>query len=117
MIHGMNLTDSAWCAIVYGEKDIEMRLCDEKRARLRVGDVIEFTNRDSGKVFSARVVALHRFADFSGLYAAFAKERLGYLPSEEAHPCDMEMYYSREDIEKYGALGIELSKPITLNND
>ena len=36
------------------------------------------------------------------------KISIGYTENEIANPDDMLMYYSKEDIEKYGVLGIEL---------
>ena len=104
----MRLTRDAWYAIASGCKDIEMRLCDEKRAQLKIDDIIEFTDVQSGEVLRARVKALHRFQSFFELYAAFPKERLGYSFDEEAHPADMERYYSQCDIRKFGVLGIEV---------
>ena len=35
-------------------------------------------------------------------------ESIGYAKDEKANPNDMLMYYSEENIEKYGVLGIEL---------
>ena len=44
MIHNMKLVDFAFNAIKNKEKDIELRLNDEKRSLINVGDTIIFTN-------------------------------------------------------------------------
>ncbi len=35
---------------------------------------------------------------------------IGYKEDETANPDDMLLYYTREDIEKYGVVGFELTK-------
>lgn len=51
-----------------GTKTVEMRLYDEKRACLRAGDTIVFTDTDSGERMECLVLALHRYATFAELY-------------------------------------------------
>ena len=45
MNHEMNLHNEPFKKIMEGTKTIELRLYDVKRRALKVGDVIEFTNR------------------------------------------------------------------------
>ena len=47
MVHEMRLNDEPFQAIKDGTKTIEMRLYDEKRRMIQVGDVIRFTNRET----------------------------------------------------------------------
>ena len=70
-----------------------------------MGDHILFNGN-----LEVEVTALHRYPSFEGLYAAFPLSALGYLPNEEAtaSPSDMFLYYTKEQIEQYGALGIEI---------
>ena len=42
MVHKMRLVDFAFKAIKNKEKDIELRLNDEKRRLINIGDIIEF---------------------------------------------------------------------------
>ena len=51
MKHNMNLNNRPFKSIKEGTKTIELRLNDEKRSLLKVGDEIEFTNRDTMYVF------------------------------------------------------------------
>ena len=54
------------------------------------------------------MTALHRYSSFAELYAALPKEKFGYHPGDTPDPNHMDDYYTREDQEKYGVLGIEL---------
>ena len=108
MEHQMKLRFGPFETIKSRVKDVEMRLNDEKRKLVEVGDSIRFTNVVTGESLTALVIARHEYPTFSGLYAAFDKTRLGYLPNETAKPEDMEQYYSKEEIEKYGVVGLEI---------
>lgn len=105
MRHYMNLDLSPFRAIESGEKTIELRLNDEKRRALKVGDEIEFSCAGVGYTLIATVKELHRFNDFKELFAALS---LDNGREKEADPDDMLKYYTEENIKKYGALGIEL---------
>ena len=78
MRHNMKLNNGPYNSIFYGNKDIEMRLNDEKRQLINIGDIITFTNRDTLESFDVRVVKLHRCNNFKELYDMFDKVRLGY---------------------------------------
>ena len=108
MTYEMKLREAPFLAIKEGRKDIELRLYDEKRKKLAVGDTVIFTCTESGERLYAAVKALHPFPDFSAIYAAFSKERFGYGENETADPCDMLAYYPEEEIRRYGVLGIEI---------
>lgn len=110
MIHYMNLVPSAFKNIADGSKTIELRLNDEKRKRINVEDTVVFNYTSSKDIISAQVVRLHKFSDFEELYKALPLEKCGYTVAEldTAHYTDMEQYYTKEQIKKYGALGIEL---------
>lgn len=104
----MRLHPEPFHKIKEGTKIIEMRLNDEKRQKIEIGDQIEFENRESGEKLTAMVIALYRFATFNDLYNSLNKRDLGYADDETANPNDMAQYYTEEDIKKYGVLGIEL---------
>ena len=89
-------------------KTIEMRLNDEKRKKLKVDDVICFENVDTKEKLYCRVVKLYHFDNFEELYKALPKKALGYQEDEEADPSDMLKYYSSEQIDACGVLGIEV---------
>ncbi len=83
MLHQMKLRLSPFEKIKNGCKTIELRLYDEKRQKVRIGDFIEFTCLDKPKQrIQTRVTALHKFTSFAELYAALPKEKLGYNPTD-----------------------------------
>lgn len=111
MKHRMKLNPSPFSMIKSGAKTIELRLNDEKRQRIKIGDEIEFKNTDdSTQVLNAKVTALHRFCSFDELYKALPLLKCGYTSDDvcTAQPSDMERYYSAEQQKKYGVVGIEL---------
>lgn len=111
MTHTMKLHPRPFEMIRGGQKTIELRLYDEKRRAICVGDTLVFAHSDaSDQTITARVVALHIFPDFAALYAALPLDKCGYLPEElpTAAPADMDVYYSAEKQAKYGVVGIEI---------
>ena len=108
MIHFMKLQHAPFTAMLWGKKRIEMRLYDEKRSQIKVWDYIAFTDVETGDMLVCLVVNMHRYANFEELYANHSKEAIGYGEDEAANSSDMLAYYSREQIEKYGVVGIEV---------
>lgn len=110
MKHEMKLNNEPFECIKNGTKTIELRLNDEKRKLLTVGDYIEFTNRVINEKLLVEVIDLFKYNSFEELYKHFNKIEMGYSINEEANPKDMENYYSKEEQEKYGVLGIKIKK-------
>lgn len=108
MIHSMKLDKGPFESIASGTKTIEMRLYDEKRQRLREKDIIEFLNIENGEKVITQVVRLHIYPSFEDLYKLFDKISLGYKENETAIYTDMEKYYLKDNIKKYGVVGIEI---------
>ena len=110
MTHCMNLELSAFLKIANGSKTIELRLNDKKRQKINIGDRIEFRCSEINSVIFAEVIKLHKFLDFEQLYKALPLEKCGYSKNDlkSAHYTDMEKYYIKEQIKKYGVLGIEI---------
>ena len=112
MRHSMKLQTKPFAAIASGSKTIELRLYDEKRRQMKVGDEIEFTELTEGKRrVLTRVVALHRFPSFAELYNTLPLEKCGYSELEiaNASPDDMNAYYPIEEQNQYGVIGIEIA--------
>lgn len=109
--HVMRLHQAPFELIKNGKKSIELRLNDEKRQRIRVGDEIEFRlSKDETKTLLCEVIALHVFPSFEALYLALPLSKCGYTEADiaTASPSDMEKYYSKEEQEICGVLGIEI---------
>jgi ASC-1-like (ASCH) protein len=113
MVHKMNLQPRPFEMIAAGRKTIELRLLDEKRQMIAVGDTLVFANTANPALQLRCVVKkLYRFSNFAELYAALPLDRCGYLPDElsGARPEDMDIYYPPERQQKYGVLGIEMER-------
>jgi len=110
-VHTMRLDASPFEMIRNGEKTIELRLFDEKRQQVKVGDRIVFINSTTGVKLSKTVARLHKFDSFKELYKSLPLLKCGYTGKtiDKAKPEDMERYYSVEQQNKFGVIGIELT--------
>lgn len=108
MIHRMNLWNDSFEAIKEGWKTIEMRLNDKKRSLIKVNDIIEFSNTTTNETMFCLVLKLYHYKTFDELYKNHSKLSIGYKENEIVKPKDMLAYYSSDDINKYGVLGIEI---------
>lgn len=109
MVHEMQLNDAPFKKIQAKEKDIELRLFDEKRRRLNIDDLIIFTNTSDPALQEAVIItSLHRYASFEALFLDFPPKRCGFeagtVISEAA--AQMEQYYSTDIMSALGVLGI-----------
>lgn len=106
-IHRMNLHPGPFERMRAGEKTDELRLRDDKRRLIRVGDWIEFRKRpDFREALTAEVTALKTYPSFADLYE-------GVKARYPQHDRDsfiraMREYYSPEDEARYGVLEIDL---------
>ena len=66
----MNLQPKYFDFIKDGTKRIELRLYDEKRQSIQLGDIIEFAKSEDEK-FKAEVVGLLRYNSFADLFEDF----------------------------------------------
>lgn len=110
--HEMRLNPAPFRMIQSGEKTIELRLYDEKRRGLAVGDTITFTETDTGETLCVTVTALHIFPSFDALYRALPLDQCGYTEAamKTASPDDMLAYYSKEQQRQYGVVGIGIAR-------
>ena len=110
MKHFMSIAPQPFEKIKTGAKTIELRLYDEKRQKIKVGDEIEFTQTQTGEKLVAKVCGMHIYKDFADLYSSLDLLKCGYDETnvKSAKPQDMNEYYSDEAIKKYGVVGIEI---------
>ena len=64
MKHYMKLQNDPFTKIKNKTKTIEMRLNDEKRRKIKIHDLIEFTNIKTGEKLFTKVINLHYYNDF-----------------------------------------------------
>lgn len=107
-MHELRLHNEPFELIKNGTKTIEMRLYDEKRKLIKENDIIEFTNRVTKEKIKAKVIKLHLYNNFKELYDNFDNVSLGYKESDIKNYKDMEKYYSTEEQQEYGVVGIEI---------
>lgn len=109
--HVMNLTPAPMQEIRTGNKTIELRLNDEKRKQISVGDTIKFINtEDSNDTLRVKVVDLFLFSSFAELYDNLPLLNCGYNEDNinTASPDDMEMYYSRESFNRFLIISLDV---------
>ena len=107
----MRLNPRPFEMIKSGKKTIELRLYDEKRRAINVGDEIEFANSaDGDERLHCTVLKLHVFASFKELYECLPLLSCGYTEEDVgcAHCSDMDEYYTPQKQKEYGVVGIEL---------
>lgn len=112
MHHEMSLRPGPFARIADGSKRYELRLHDEKRRLISVGDTITFTCTEDERTVPVRVTSLHPFAGFGELYASLPLTECGYTAENAAtaDPRDMEKYYPPERQAEYGVLAIGVER-------
>ena len=103
MIYRMKLQGEPFKQIKKRIKKIEIRLNDEKRKFFEINDYIEFTNISTLEIMFVKITNLYHFESFEKLFNNFDNSILGCGSYEE-----MYKYYSKEEENKYGVLGIEI---------
>lgn len=95
----MRLHPEPFTRIKCGEKNVECRLNDEKRRKLKVGDIIQFQLRaECVETLEREIVALHTFPTFAAVFERFPEERIN----------NVYQYYTPEEEVTWGVLAIEL---------
>jgi serine/threonine protein phosphatase 1 len=107
--HHMNLKTGPFDQIAKGKKRVEMRLFDEKRQKIRIGDEIIFTKEGTGETIRARVLGLYHFLNFGAMLWDFSCEQLGIPENEILLDDYMQQFYSPKDIDRYGTLAIRFA--------
>ena len=108
MKHAMNLQNRYFDFIKNGTKRIELRLNDEKRVKIQLGDEIIFAKND-GEKLTAKVVGLLQYDNFANLFRDFPIEILSdkSMTKNELRKT-VEEFYAPEKQREFGVLGIRL---------
>ncbi len=108
MKHEMNLQARSFDFIKSGSKRIELRLNDEKRQRIQLGDTIEFNKTETEK-FEVKVLGLLRYESFEKLFADFPIEILADKSmNKEELLSVLSEFYTPEKQKEFGVLGIRI---------
>ena len=104
----MNLQPKYYDFIKDGTKRIELRLYDEKRQSIQIGDIIEFAKSDDEK-FKAEVVGLLRYDSFADLFEDFDISILADSSMTKQELLEvLGEFYSEEKQAEFGVIGIRI---------
>lgn len=106
----MKLQPEYYNFILNGTKRIEMRLYDEKRQSIKLGDTIKFLKEpELSESFNAKVTGLLRYDSFKDMFKDFDISILSdkSMTKEELIKV-LEQFYTKEKQEQYGVLGIRI---------
>ena len=112
MIHEMKLQPEYFDFINNGTKRIELRLYDEKRQLIKLGDTIKFLKEpDKIETLEVKVVQLLKYNSFNELLNNFPIEILADKSmSKEKLLNVLEKFYTLDEQKRYGVLGIRFEK-------
>jgi len=104
----MKLQPFPFDMIKQGKKIIEVRLFDEKRREIKIGDTIEF-RRESEQIETVKteVVGLLNYKTFADLIKDFPASYFGHPDTDDLSK-SIFTFYTKEQEEKYTVLGIRI---------
>lgn len=111
-MHVMKLQEKYFNYIKYGTKEFEIRLNDEKRQNIKIGDLIEFQKEPlkEEKVI-CEVDDLLYFNDFEELIDNIDIKYLTSLDDDKEMLLNLlNTFYTKEEQDKFGVVAIKLKK-------
>ena len=109
-MHNMKLQPQYYNYILNGTKRIEIRLYDEKRQQIKIGDIIKFIKEPNlDESIEAKVIGLIRYNSFNDMFKDFDISLLAdkRMTKDELINA-LEQFYTKEEQQKYGVLGIRI---------
>lgn len=111
MVHNMNLQEPSFSEIIDGKKNLELRLYDEKRKTINIGDTIVFCRAPQKDVkVEVVVTGLIRYRTFEEMFKDIDYTMAGPCESLERQLKDVEEFYPVENQKKLTVLGIRFEK-------
>lgn len=109
MIYEMKLNEKAFSNIKNGVKKFELRLFDERRKNINLGDTIVFHNLNNlDDTISVKVIALLRYPSFDDFFKDIDYKLCGTANSLEEKLERVHTFYTVEQEKKYGILAIKI---------
>lgn len=106
--HQMKLRVPYFEKMAEGTKTIEVRLYDDKRRLIKLGDLIEFSKADNeSQKIKIEVVGLLSYKTFKDLVDDFPPEIFGATDKMTLLEA-LASFYSCDDEKKFGVLGIRV---------
>ncbi|MEG2250779.1 MAG: hypothetical protein RSD09_04275 [Bacilli bacterium] len=107
----MKLQKEYYEKMLFGTKNIELRLFDSKRENIKIGDKIKFLNISCEESFDTTVTALLHYSSFRELMDDFDISYLDDVTSTKEELLNkLREIYSEADETKYGVLGIKIKR-------
>lgn len=103
----INLDCEEFKKIKKNKQSIILRLNKEEFENININDKIILLGGKNKKL-KKKVKQLHKYPTFEELCSNVKKKKLGYKKCKNIEYADLEKDYSKEDIKKYGVLGIEV---------
>ena len=104
----MSLQPKYFDFIKDGTKRIELRLYDEKRRSIQLGDIIEFAKSEDEK-FKAEVIGLLRYNSFADLFEDFDISILADSSMTKQELLEaLGEFYTEEKQAEFGVIGIRI---------
>lgn len=112
MEHILKLQPKYFDYINNGTKRIELRLYDEKRQKINIGDTIVFKKEPDLEVtIKVKVIGLLRYDSFENLFKDFDISVMADSLMTKKELLDvLEEFYTPEKQKRYGVLGIRIEK-------
>ena len=109
MIHEMKLNDKAFNNIKNGIKKFELRLYDDRRKTINLGDTIIFHNLNNlDDTISVTVLALLRYPSFADLFADIDYKLFGTANNLAEKLERVHTFYTVEQEKEHGILAIKI---------
>lgn len=111
MNHEMKVDPDPFNRIKMGTKVIEVRLFDDKRKKINIGDTITFFRLpDLDRSIKTKVIGLSRFDDFETLFSVFGPKYFNHNKdlSIKEQVLGMRGAYSEEKEKQFKVLGIHI---------
>ena len=112
MEHVLKLQPKYFDYIEKGTKRIELRLYDEKRQKINIGDTIVFKKEpELTTSMEVKVIGLLRYNTFEDLFKDFdIKIMADELVTKEELLNVIDSFYTKDEQSKYGVIGIRIEK-------
>ena len=111
-MHEMKLQEKYFNYMLNGTKKIELRLNDEKRRKIKIGDKIRFLKMpDLKEELIVEVMDLLCYDSFESLFKDYDISLLSDISMTKEELLNiLNEFYTKEEQQKYGVLGIYIKK-------
>ena len=107
-LHKLHLLDKYFCLIKDGSKTVEIRLNDEKRKKMKVGNYIDFINKDTEEIVTTEIVDKKLFDSVNDLYDMYDEKSIGISKKDILKV--MRNIYSEDELNDNKICALEIKK-------